>query len=158
MHLNKLSSIYIRKKDEFKNMFLLGIGANLKNCIKTFENLFKLLKKHPLFFICSTSFIFKNKAFGFVEQPDFYNSTMILQTNLNLNQVFSFLFYVERKFGRNRKRAFKNSPRTLDIDLIFFNDLKIKFKHLILPHSEFKNRLSVLVPLRFQIEYNKVRK
>lgn len=137
----------------YRNIVVLGIGANIKNCVKTFENLFVTLYNNSNLFLHSTSIIYKNKAFGYVDQPDFYNSSIVFLTNLCLREVFSYIFYLERKFGRRRIREFKNAQRTLDIDLIFFNNLKINYKHLTLPHKDYKNRMSVLLPLRAQVNF-----
>jgi 2-amino-4-hydroxy-6-hydroxymethyldihydropteridine diphosphokinase len=48
-----------------------------------------------------------------------------------------------------RKRSFKDAPRTLDIDIIFFNTLSIDTKTLTIPHKGYKQRESVLIPLKF---------
>jgi 2-amino-4-hydroxy-6-hydroxymethyldihydropteridine diphosphokinase len=64
---------------------------------------------------------------------------------MSATELLNFLLYVEKKF--KRKRAFKNSPRTLDLDIILFNNLKLKTDRLIVPHTFFKERDSVLVPL-----------
>jgi 2-amino-4-hydroxy-6-hydroxymethyldihydropteridine diphosphokinase len=46
-----------------------------------------------------------------------------------------------------RKRSFKNAPRTLDIDIIFFNNIKIANKKLIVPHKAWTKRESVIIPM-----------
>ncbi len=137
-------------KSSKPNVFTIGIGANIGNCIKTFESLFYWFKKHQNFHIISSSPIFKNPAFGYKNQADFYNATITLQTTLSLREVFSILFYLERKFKRARKRVFKNAPRTLDIDLLFFNQIKIQYPHLKIPHPYWKQRESVIIPLMLQ--------
>ncbi len=128
----------------------LGIGGNLKSPIHTFYKLLSWLKKHPNFFYISTSPIYKNPPFGYKNQPHFYNATIKLYTNLCIREVFSIIFYLERRFGRARKREFKNAPRILDIDILFFDDLYINFPHLKLPHPYFKTRESVIIPLMVQ--------
>ena len=55
------------------------------------------------------------------------------------------ILYLEKRFGRDR--AFRNAPRTLDIDIIFFDDFEIATKKLIVPHRDWENRDSVLIPL-----------
>lgn len=132
------------------NIFTIGIGANIGNCFKTFQSLFAWFDKNRLFDILSSSPIYKNPPFGYTNQPPFYNATLTLQTTLCVREVFSILFYLERKFKRARIRAFKNAPRTLDIDLIFFNHLTIKYSHLKLPHPYWKRRESVIIPLILQ--------
>ncbi|MCE3040199.1 2-amino-4-hydroxy-6-hydroxymethyldihydropteridine diphosphokinase [Helicobacter anatolicus] len=133
-----------------QNIFCLGIGGNMGDCFRTFKNLVLWFEKNPRFMLISTSPIYQNPAFGFEKQPDFYNATLLIATKESLNFVFHLIFYLERKFKRPRKRPFKNSPRTLDIDLLFFNDKKIKYPHLKLPHPYWNQRESVIIPLLLQ--------
>lgn len=102
------------------------------------------------FKIIDTSPIYVNPPFGFKDQNDFYNATMTFSTTLCIIELFSLVFYLERKFGRARKREFKNSPRTLDLDIIFFNDLKLNHSYLKIPHPYWNHRDSVLIPLFMQ--------
>ena len=53
---------------------------------------------------------------------------------------------LEVRYGR--KRSFQDAPRTLDIDIIFFDDKKINTKNLIIPHKNWANRESVIIPLK----------
>ena len=132
------------------NTFTIGIGSNKGQSFKIFTQLFLWLARHRGFTILSTSPIYQNPAFGYTKQRDFYNATLTLQTPLSLREVFSIIFYLERKFARPRIREFKNAPRTLDIDLIFFNHLKLNYPHLKLPHPYWKQRESVIIPLVLQ--------
>ncbi|WP_104697431.1 MULTISPECIES: 2-amino-4-hydroxy-6-hydroxymethyldihydropteridine diphosphokinase [unclassified Helicobacter] len=138
------------KKNSALNTFTIGIGGNQGNCFQTFDHLFSWFQKNKLFFIVSSSPIYQNPAFGYTNQQDFYNATLTLQTPLYLRAVFCTIFYLERKFKRPRKRVFKNAPRTLDIDLLFFNKIKITYPHLKIPHPYWKQRESVIIPLMLQ--------
>lgn len=133
------------KKSDKKNVALIGIGCNLGNCIRRFKKLYLFLSSHPKIDIIQTSIIYKNPPFGYLEQPDFYNSIMVVKTDFSPMELLNFLLYVEKKFGR--KRSFKNAPRTLDLDIILYNNVKIMNKRLKVPHPYFKERDSVLVPL-----------
>ena len=132
------------------NTFTIGIGSNKGQSFRIFNQLFLWLARHRSFTILSTSPIYQNPAFGYTPQSDFYNATLTLQTPLSLREVFGIIFYLERKFARPRIREFKNAPRTLDIDLIFFNHLKLNYPHLKLPHPYWKQRESVIIPLVLQ--------
>ena len=133
------------KKSNKKNKALIGVGCNIGNCIRRFKKLFCFLKTHPKIDITQTSIIYKNPPFGYLNQPNFYNTIFIIKTSFSAYELLKFLLYVEKKFGR--VRSFKNAPRTLDLDIILFNNLKINRKDLIIPHPCFKKRSSVLVPL-----------
>jgi 2-amino-4-hydroxy-6-hydroxymethyldihydropteridine diphosphokinase len=135
----------IIKKSNKRNIALIGIGCNLGNCIRRFKKLYQFLLAHPKIDIVQTSIIYKNPPFGYLDQPDFYNSILIIKTNFSPFELLNFLLYVEKKFGRIR--SFKNAPRTLDLDIILYNNVKINKKRLKIPHPFFQKRDSVLVPL-----------
>ncbi|WP_456479776.1 2-amino-4-hydroxy-6-hydroxymethyldihydropteridine diphosphokinase, partial [Nautilia sp.] len=103
------------------------------------------LSSHPKIDIVQTSIIYKNPPFGYLEQEDFYNSVLVVKTDFSPYELLNFLLYTEKKFGR--VRSFKNAPRTLDLDIILYNNVKISTEKLKIPHPFFKNRDSVLVPL-----------
>jgi len=134
-----------RKKSKKKHKALIGIGCNVGNCIRRFKKLYHFLNSHPKIDIIQTSIIYKNPPFGYLDQDDFYNSILIIKTNFSPFELLNFLLYTEKKFGRIR--SFKNAPRTLDLDIIMFDELKINTKRLIVPHPFFKKRDSVLIPL-----------
>lgn len=140
----------LKAKSKFSNKVLLGIGGNIGDCVKRFEFLFRKIRSDVRFVILSTSPIYRNPAFGYLHQSDFYNATMQLSTSCGMVEVFRMIFYWERCFGRGRKREFKNAPRTLDIDLIFFNQAKIIRPYLQIPHPFWQERESVLLPLTLQ--------
>jgi len=138
---------YHKKVGKFKHKALIGIGCNLGNCPRRFKKLFLYLKKHPLVEISDTSILYKNPPFGFLEQDDFINSLIVLKTNLSPKELLYFLLRTEKKF--KRKRSFKNAPRTLDLDIIMYDNVKHNDKKLNLPHPYFKERDSVILPLYF---------
>jgi len=70
---------------------------------------------------------------------------MVLETSLHVKALLKILLHVEDQFGR--VRLFKNGPRTLDLDIIFFDNLKRNQHNLIVPHPKWSERLSVVVPL-----------
>ncbi|EDM23982.1 2-amino-4-hydroxy-6-hydroxymethyldihydropteridine diphosphokinase [Caminibacter mediatlanticus TB-2] len=133
------------KKSNKKNKALIGVGCNIGNCVRRFKKLYLFLSSHPHIDILQTSIIYKNPPFGYLNQPWFYNTIMVVATDYSPFELLNFLLYVEKKFGR--KRSFKNAPRTLDLDIILYNNIKIKRKKLIIPHPFYKKRDSVLVPL-----------
>lgn len=137
-------------KTRMKNKVLLGIGGNVGDCIGRFSHLFRQIQRDKRFCILSTSPIYINPPFGYLEQNDFYNATIQVATNQSMIEVFRMIFYWERRFNRPRKRVFANAPRTLDIDFLWFNQAKIKRPYLTIPHKEWDKRESVLIPLSLQ--------
>lgn len=137
-------------KESGSNVLVLGIGANIGDNAKILARFWHLLcffALHSRIFSIATSPIYRNPPFGYLNQAHFYNAIIVLSTSLSLLQVYALVFYLERRFGRGRKREFKNAPRMLDIDIIFYNDLLVKRGYLDLPHKNYHKRLSVLVPM-----------
>ena len=137
--------ISVAKMSSKKHSVLVGVGGNEGGVIRRFKKLFLYLLKDSRVDIIKTSPIFKNPPFGFLEQDDFYNCVVFLKTNLCANDMLKFALHTESVF--KRKRSFVNAPRTLDLDIIFYDNIKIDSKKLTIPHKEYKNRASVLIPL-----------
>lgn len=123
----------------------LGIGGNLGNVQKTFHQLFLCLLKDSRFDILITSPLLLNPPFGFLNQNYFLNGIILLKTNLSINAFFKSMQRYENRFKRTR--SFKDAPRTLDIDIIFFANKKINTKKLTIPHKNWSQRESVVIPL-----------
>jgi 2-amino-4-hydroxy-6-hydroxymethyldihydropteridine diphosphokinase len=124
---------------------LLGIGGNIGDVVRRFEHLFYYLKRSSLVRVIETAPILKNPPFGYIDQGDFYNSLMRIETLLTPKALLRYVLRVEKLFGR--KRLFKDGPRTLDIDIIFYENVKMETKELTLPHPGWRERESVLIPL-----------
>ena len=133
----------------------IGIGGNIGNTKKIFDKLILCLKKDSRFTLLMTSPLLKNPPFGFLEQSDFLNGIITLKTDLYPNKFLKAMQRYEKKFGR--KRSFQDAPRTLDIDIIFFDNKKIDIKSLVIPHKNWANRESVIIPLKY-IKNNQIRK
>jgi 2-amino-4-hydroxy-6-hydroxymethyldihydropteridine diphosphokinase len=124
---------------------LISIGANVGNIERRYKKLFLLLKKDKRIDLLRTSPILKNPPFGYFEQDYFLNAVVLLKTSMNFREFFNYMFRLEKKLGR--VRTFKNAPRKIDIDLIFFDNLKINKGCVTVPHYDWKNRVSVTLPL-----------
>ncbi|HIQ46866.1 MAG TPA: 2-amino-4-hydroxy-6-hydroxymethyldihydropteridine diphosphokinase [Sulfurovum sp.] len=124
---------------------LLGIGGNIGDVIRRFEHLLYYFKRSSMLSVIETAPILKNPPFGYKEQGDFYNSLILIETMLTPRALLRYVLRVEKVFGR--KRLFKDGPRTLDIDILFYENVNMETKELILPHPEWMNRNSVLIPL-----------
>ncbi len=124
---------------------LLGIGGNIGDVLRRFEHLFHVLKTSPFVNVLESAPILKNPPFGYLKQAYFYNSLILVETNLTPRALLRYILQVEKRFGR--KRLFKDGPRTLDIDMIFYENIKMESKELTLPHPAWRERSSVLIPL-----------
>jgi 2-amino-4-hydroxy-6-hydroxymethyldihydropteridine diphosphokinase len=79
------------------------------------------------------------------DQPDFINAVAALETTLAPEALLEALLDLEQRFGR--LRAEKNGPRTLDLDLLLYNELELQLPRLTLPHPRLHLRAFVLLPL-----------
>ena len=125
----------------------IGVGGNIGDTKKIFDKLILCLKKDARFSLLISSPLLQNPPFGFLEQSDFLNGIIRLQTDLCAFEFLQAMQRYEKKFGR--KRSFQDAPRTLDIDIIFFDKKKINSKNLIIPHKNWANRESVIIPLKY---------
>jgi len=124
---------------------LLGIGGNIGDVIRRFTHLFVYLQRQKSVHIVETSPLLQNPPFGFLAQNDFINGLILIETNMAPRRLLRYILRVEKLFGR--KRLFKDGPRTLDIDIIFYDNVTIQSEVLTLPHPGWMERSSVLIPL-----------
>jgi len=125
----------------------LGIGGNIGDTCRIFEKLLVLFQRSKFVDLVATAPILKNPAFGYKDQNDFYNSIIVVKTNLYPKSFLNYILRVEKRF--RRKRLFKNAPRSLDLDIIFFDNFSIRTRDLTVPHPKWSERQSVTIPLRY---------
>ncbi len=85
------------------------------------------------------------KPYGGVEQEDFLNGCLELETLLTPQELLEELHRIEQEAGRERKIHW--GPRTLDLDILFYDKELIETEDLIIPHVDLENRYFVLKPL-----------
>jgi len=136
----------LSSKRKLRYEVTLGIGGNIGDVKRRFEHLFFFFKREKKVKLKKTGLILKNPPFGYEKQEDFFNSIIVLETSMVPFEFLRYILKVEKKFGR--KRSFANAPRTLDLDIIFFDNKIITTKDLVVPHPYYKERESVMIPLR----------
>jgi len=132
-------------KDKLRYKVTIGIGGNIGDLKRRFEHLYFFLKRDKRVELLELSSILQNPPFGYFKQDDFFNAIIILKTNMQPFAFLDYLMRLEKKFSR--KRSFANAPRTLDLDIIFFDDRFIDTKKLHIPHVSWYKRESVTIPL-----------
>ena len=137
---------YVSKSKSFHpHQVVIGVGGNLGDVKRRFEHLFFQMQKDVHLDIVQTSLILKNPPFGYANQDDFLNSIIVVKTSMQPIAFLDYLMRLEKKFGRTR--SFANAPRTLDLDMIFFDKRVLNTKKLTLPHPSWSQRESVVIPL-----------
>lgn len=127
----------------------IGMGANLPSAAGPPEaTLSAALKRLAVLGrVAAKSSLYSTEPVGYSEQPKFINAVVALDTNANARELLGALMQIERDFGRDRTNAVPNGPRTLDLDILLFEDCVIDEPGLHLPHPRLVERAFVLVPL-----------
>jgi len=127
----------------------IGLGANLASSAgPPAETLTAaLLRLADLGRVTARSSLYKTDPVGFTHQPAFMNAVVVLETELEPRVLLRELLEIERQFGRDRSMGIPNGPRTLDLDILLVDDLKINEPGLELPHPRLAERAFVLIPL-----------
>lgn len=123
----------------------LVLGTNLGNRYKNLSNARSEINNLPETKILKKSKIYKSSFYGPIEQPFFFNLALKIKTKLSPISLLKHLQKVEKKLKREKNSHMK--PRTIDIDIIFFDDLHIKKPKLTIPHYDWKNRDFFIKPL-----------
>lgn len=126
-------------------MVILGLGSNLGDREQTILQAIDMLASHPAIAVRRVSSLYETTPVGFTEQPDFLNTVLVLETSLDAYELLEFCLETERSLGRVRER--KWGPRTIDIDILLFNELVADDERLTIPHPRMHERCFVLVPL-----------
>ena len=126
------------------NIFI-GLGSNLDNPQQKIKDAIYLIDKIDGINITATSSLYETPPVGFLDQPNFINAVVQIFSSINYNELLIKLFDIEHTFGRIRKE--KNGPRTLDLDILLFDDLVLESESLTIPHPRMHERLFVLIPL-----------
>jgi len=137
----------------------IGAGGNLGNVAETIRQAFAQLVQHPKVQAVLLSSLYESQPLevpGFSSasqsQPLYINAVARLETALTPHQLLRVLQEIEYSFGRVRSEK-QWASRTLDLDIVLFDDLQLCSNDLIIPHAEMLSRDFVLVPL-FEIAPN----
>lgn len=123
----------------------LSFGSNMGDKKRWIDCALQELAEHPKFRNMELSSLLTTKPYGPVEQDDFLNGCAGIETLLSPEELLALLHEIEARAGRTREVHW--GPRTLDLDIIFYDKLVYESEDLILPHVDMANRRFVLQPL-----------
>jgi len=126
------------------NTAFLLTGGNLGNRLQNLHKAAELIEKDCGKIYCLSS-IYQTAAWGFRDQPDFYNQALELHTLFSPGELMAALLKIENETGRIR--SFKMAPRIIDIDILLMNDLIYNAATVTIPHPQLTERRFVLTPL-----------
>jgi len=126
---------------------ILSLGSNIQDR-KQYLNFGLNSIAQTIGKITKISSIYETDPIGFDCDTNFYNICICVQSNINPEEILNQLEKIEWASGRNSKSKNKNyQPRTLDIDIIHIENIKLHTERLTIPHPSFKQRKFVLLPL-----------
>ena len=126
---------------------LIALGGNVGDVRATFKKAIANICGMAQGVLLARSSDYATPPWGIEQQARFVNACIEIETSLDPHALLFTLHKIEQKFGRDRAQERRWGPRTLDLDLIAYDDLSIDKPELTLPHPRLFERAFVLVPL-----------
>ena len=123
----------------------IALGSNLDDPENRVRQGIEALAELPQARLLAASSLYRSAALGHTAQPDFVNAVAQISTGLAPQALLADLLAIEKRFGR--ERSFANAPRTLDLDLLLYDEQDIDEPGLAVPHPRMHERAFVLAPL-----------
>ena len=130
-----------------KSTAYIGLGSNLDQPLAHIKQAAEALRQIPRTQLLVLSPLYQSKAIGPGEQPDYVNAAAALETQLSPLELLHQLQTIENEQGRKRGPV-RWVARTLDLDLLLFDNITLDTEELIIPHPRMTERNFVLFPLR----------
>jgi 2-amino-4-hydroxy-6-hydroxymethyldihydropteridine diphosphokinase len=128
-----------------KHATFIGLGSNLADPVFQVSRALDALDNLPHTRVMLRSSLYRSAPVGYLAQPDFINAVAQLETELMPRALLAALLALEQECGRTRE--FCNAPRTLDLDVLLYDDLRHHEHGLTIPHPHMHLRAFVLQPL-----------
>jgi 2-amino-4-hydroxy-6-hydroxymethyldihydropteridine diphosphokinase len=123
----------------------IGLGSNLGEREALIRMALDDIARLPGTRLVRASSLYDTEPVGEVDQPNFLNAVVQVDTELTARQLLWNLLLIERRLGRARSKRW--GPRTIDLDLLLYGDLVVDEPDLKVPHPQLARRSFVLVPL-----------
>lgn len=123
----------------------LSFGSNVGDSYANIDKAIEILGNHPAVRGIRRSELIVTKPYGPVEQDDFVNGCLEMETYMDPEELVNFIHEIEDSFHRDRSIHW--GPRPIDLDIVFFDDEVYNSKSLTIPHADMENRMFVLEPL-----------
>lgn len=125
---------------------LIGIGSNIGDRKAHIDTAIEALNHIPTVKVLRVSSLYETTPWGYVNQENFYNGVLEVETSLSANALLGVCLGIEAGVGRIRE--IKNGPRILDLDLLLYEGSESITAELTLPHPRMFERDFVLIPLK----------
>lgn len=125
----------------------IALGGNVGDVRASFTRALALLRASPGLRLLAVSSLYRTAPVGPIAQPDYLNAAALATSDLPAHALLDRLQQVERELGRDRAAEQRWGPRTLDLDLLIYGDLRLDRPGLTVPHPRLAERRFVLAPL-----------
>jgi 2-amino-4-hydroxy-6-hydroxymethyldihydropteridine diphosphokinase len=131
--------------NSMKHTAFISLGSNIGNrFILLEEALTDLQKRYPIE-VVNVSSIYETDPVGYEDQDVFLNMVAQIRTSLTAEELLDACLEIEKELGR--KRDIRWGPRTIDLDILLYNDENMITERLVIPHPRMHERSFVLIPL-----------
>lgn len=127
------------------NTAYLSLGSNLGNRFEMLQDAVRMLQEKPGLKVTQVSSVYETDPIGYTEQATFLNIVVEIQSDLSAEKILLICLETEQILGRIRE--FRWGPRSIDLDILLYNDENIESEKLTVPHPRMHERGFVLVPL-----------
>jgi 2-amino-4-hydroxy-6-hydroxymethyldihydropteridine diphosphokinase len=127
------------------NESYLSLGSNMGNRLHMLKQAVRLLMEHPSVEVMAISSLYETDPVGFTDQEPFLNMVVRVQTSLAALELLDVCQEVEQRL--NRERLIRWGPRTIDLDILLYNQDNMNSERLTVPHPRMHERAFVLIPL-----------
>ena len=125
---------------------VIGLGSNMGDRKGYLKSALEKIRQNPAVRVKRVSSVYETEPVGYADQEDFLNCCAVIETYLEPRELLSFLQGIETASGR--VRTIRNGPRTIDLDILLIEDMRIERSELTVPHPRMYERAFVLEPLR----------
>ena len=123
----------------------VGIGSNMGNREANIRDAVRMLNEQKDCVVTKVSNLLSTEPYGYTEQPEFLNGCLQVKTMQTPEQFLDTLHIIEQHLGR--ERIIHWGPRTIDLDILLYDDIVMSTESLTIPHIDMENRLFVLKPM-----------
>lgn len=127
------------------NNAFISIGSNIGDRYQYLKDAVQALHIHQGISVISVSSIYETAPVGYTDQADFLNLVVQIEVSQSAGELLAICQEIEQASGRVREVRW--GPRTVDLDILLFNQDHIETEHLIVPHPRMHERAFVLIPL-----------
>lgn len=127
------------------NITFISLGSNIGNRLDYLQQAVRLLQQTEQVNVVNMSSIYETDPVGYEDQAAFLNMVVEIETLLTPHEILKKCNEIEAELGR--KRDIRWGPRTVDLDILLYNEENVKTEDLIIPHPRMMERGFVLIPL-----------